>query len=57
MLVVNVNITVITLMELSLLMRGLKLFGSLLNVISSSDRNLFIPANRLWGLETEDLVV
>lgn len=37
-------------MELSLLIRGLKLFGSLLNVISSSDRNRFIPANRLCGL-------
>lgn len=37
-------------MELSLLIRGRKLFGSLLNVISSSDRNRFIPANRLCGL-------
>lgn len=37
-------------MELSLLIRGLKLFGSLLNVISNSDRKRFIPASRLWGL-------
>lgn len=40
-------------MELSLLMRGRKLFGSLLNVISSSDRKRFIPASRLWGLRGE----
>lgn len=42
-----------TLMELSLLMRGLKLFGSRLKVISSSDRKRFIPASRLWGLGAE----
>lgn len=36
-----------TFMELSLLILGLKLFGSLLNVISSSDRKRFIPASRL----------
>lgn len=40
-----------TLMELSLLILGLKLLGSLLNVISSSDRKRFIPARRLWGLK------
>lgn len=43
----------VTLMELSLLILGLKLFGSLLNVISSSDRKRFIPASRLWGLKKQ----
>lgn len=46
-----------TLMELSLLIRGLKLFGSLLNVISSSDKKRFIPASRLWGLRRELVIV
>lgn len=44
---------VCTLMELSLLMRGLKLFGSLLKVIPSRARKRFIPASRLWGLKTD----
>lgn len=43
----DTDVCVDTLMELSLLMRGLKLFGSRLNVISSSDRKRFIPASRL----------
>lgn len=49
----DTDVCVHTLMELSLLMRGLKLFGSRLNVISSSDRKRFIPASRLWGLRRQ----
>lgn len=33
----------------SLLIRGLKLVGSLRNVIRRRSRKLFIPDNRLWG--------
>lgn len=50
----QVMVRVCTLMELSLLILGLKLFGSLLNVISSRDKNLFIPASRLWGLRKRE---
>ena len=34
----------------SLLMRGLKLLGSLLNVIPSISRNLFMPETRVCGV-------
>ena len=40
-------------MEFILLILGLKLLGSLLNVISNCERNLFIPASKVCGLGRE----
>ena len=40
-------------MEFILLILGRKLLGSLLNVISSCERNLFIPASKVCGLKGE----
>ena len=41
----------LTLTEFNLLIRGLKLDGSRRKVISRDWRNLFMPVNRVWGLE------
>lgn len=43
----------LTLTELSLLIRGRKLLGSLLNVMSRDSRKLFIPFNSDWGLKKQ----
>ena len=43
----------LTLTELSLLMRGLKLLGSRLKVIDRDDKNLFMPLSSDCGLEAE----
>lgn len=40
---------VLTLTEFDLFILGLKLFGSLLNVIPSNCKNLFIPTNKFCG--------
>lgn len=44
-----------TFTELYLLILGLKFVGSLLNVMSSNSRNLFIPVRSDWGLQTSRL--
>ena len=43
----------LTLTPLSLLILGLKLFGSRLTVMSRDARNLLIPLRRFWGLQMQ----